>query len=101
MANGPDPMMRTAMEFKQENTWPVSGFKEPQDLGVDFYSAPCEVQMTDAPTVHYFGIALEGDIVVDDGLLHYGVHEVRLDVKRAQELYDELGQWLKSQDGSS
>lgn len=85
------------MQFKQDNMWPVSGFKEPQDLGVDFYASGCKYQQVEGPDVHYFGISTEGDIVVDDGHIHWGVHEVQLDVKKAKELYDEIEQWLISQ----
>jgi hypothetical protein len=73
------------MEFKQDNTWPVSGFNEPQDLGVHFYSGGDD---------ETFDIQMEGDIVVDDGWLHYGVHTVALTEDQAKQLRDELATWL-------
>lgn len=82
------------MQFKQDNIWPVSGFKEPQDLGVDFDSGPVEQQMADGETHHFFSIITGGDIVVDDGHIHFASHSVELDVAKALELHGELYHWL-------
>lgn len=48
-----------------------------------------------------FDIWAEGDVCIEEDYYTYGVFEFDLTVEEAKRLYDDLGQWLNRQDGSS
>lgn len=85
------------MQVKREVESPVSGFREPQKMSTLLDAGGCTIQTTKGPR-SFFAITVEGDVVVDDGMITYSGFDLELTTEELVQLFDEIETFMREND---